>query len=159
MCPMVPYISAMSQGFFASPFASIVRQDPLLIMAGSTLASHLGIYPWRQGGTKTHGWRNLVISFIQVISRLHSLGIGCSSRRWCSRRSSSGALSLWKRVNPDSSDHMTFFHCSRVQFLCSLLNRSRFPQLASMISGFLKAKQLFSPNLLSSRCIVQVDLL
>lgn len=70
----------------------------------------------RQGRTKTHGWRNLVISYIQVISRLHSLGIGCSSRRWCSRRSSSGARSLWKRVNPDSSDHTTFFHCSRVQF-------------------------------------------
>ncbi len=28
--------------------------------------------------------------------------------------------SLWNRVNLDSSDHMTFFHCSKVQYLCSL---------------------------------------
>merc|ERR1712035_273013 len=28
--------------------------------------------------------------------------------------------SLWNRLNLDSSDHMTFFHCSRVQSLCSL---------------------------------------
>ena len=34
--------------------------------------------------------------------------------------------SLWNRVNLDSSDHMTFFHCSRVQSLCSLANWSLF---------------------------------
>lgn len=30
--------------------------------------------------------------------------------------------SLWNRVNLDSSDHMTFFQCSRVPSLCSLVN-------------------------------------
>jgi len=66
---------------------------------------------------------------------------------------------LWNRVNLDSSDHMTFFHCSRVQFLCSLANWSLFFQLASLISGFLKATQLFSPNPLSSLRIVRVKML
>ncbi len=38
--------------------------------------------------------------------------------------------SLWNRVNLDSSDHMTFFHCSKVQYLCSLANWSLFSWLA-----------------------------
>ena len=31
-------------------------------------------------------------------------------------------LSLWNRVTLDISDHVTLFHCSRVQSLCSLAN-------------------------------------
>lgn len=62
--------------------------------------------------------------------------------------------SLWNRENLDSSDHMVFF-----QSLCSLANSSIFSRLASLISGFLQATQLFSPNLLTSLCIVHVEML
>lgn len=49
---MVPYNSAMSQDFFASPFALIVRQDPLLIMAGSTLVLSSWNIPVTSGRNK-----------------------------------------------------------------------------------------------------------
>ena len=62
--------------------------------------------------------------------------------------------SLWNRVNLDLSDHMTFFHCSRVKSSCSRSNWSLFFRLASLISGFLQAPQISSPNPLSSLSIV-----
>jgi len=67
--------------------------------------------------------------------------------------------SLWNRENLDSSDHMTVFHRSRVQSLCSLANWSLFSWLASLISGLLRATKLFSPNPLSSLRIVRVEML
>ena len=54
---------------------------------------------------------------------------------------------------------MTFFHCSKVQSLCSLTNWSIFFWLASLISGFLKATQLFIPNPLSSLHTLHVEML
>lgn len=66
--------------------------------------------------------------------------------------------SLQKRVYLDSSDHMTF-HYFRVQSLCSLGNWSLCPQLASLISGFLKTTQLFSPRPLTSLHFVHVEML
>ena len=42
---------------------------------------------------------------------------------------------------------------------CSLANRSLFVRLASLVSGFLKATQLFSPSPLSSLHIVRVEML
>ena len=72
---------------------------------------------------------------------------------WCPHHSEN-------RVNLGSSDHMTFFHRSRVQSLCSLAHWSFFfPRLASLISGFLKAPQLFGSNPLSSLHIVRVEML
>ena len=62
-------------------------------------------------------------------------------------------------INVDSSDLMTFFHCSRVQSLCSLANWSLFFRLVLLISGFLKATLPFSPDPLSSLHIVQVEIL
>ena len=53
--------------------------------------------------------------------------------------------SLWNRVNLDSS-------------LCSPANWNPLFQLASLISGFLKATQLFSPNLLTSLRIECVEM-
>ncbi len=64
--------------------------------------------------------------------------------------------SLWNRVNLDSSDHMTLFQCSKVQYLCSHAN---FFRLASLISYFLKATRLFSPNPLSFLRIVRVEMI
>ena len=60
--------------------------------------------------------------------------------------------SLWNRVNLDSLDHMTLFHWSSIPSLCSLANWSLFFQLASLISGFLKATQLFQSLEFSSHC-------
>ena len=54
--------------------------------------------------------------------------------------------------------HQTTWSSARVQSLCSLGNWSP-PQLVSLLSGFLKVTQLFSPNPLSSLCIVRVEML
>ena len=51
------------------------------------------------------------------------------------------------------------FPYSKVQSLCSQEKWSHFIQLASLISGFLKATQQFSPNPLSSVHTVEVEIL
>ena len=49
--------------------------------------------------------------------------------------------SLWNRVNLDSSDHSTFFHCSTVQYL----SLKPFFWLTSLIIGFLRLHRSLGP--------------
>ena len=68
--------------------------------------------------------------------------------------------SLWNRVNLDSSDHMTFFSIAPESNLYPpQQTEAVFFSFASLISGFLKATQLLSPNPLRSFHIVCVEML
>ena len=106
----------------------------------------LALSPWNMpvpSGKKTkHWWNNLVIQYIQVVSwpeccwirpdqlnqpqntTLHPQACTVGTRHDGCTPSSASFLtwmgpSLWNRVTLDSSDHMTFFHHSRLQSLCS----------------------------------------
>ena len=73
--------------------------------------------------------------------------------KWCITSATSLLMmspSLWSRVDLDSSDHMSLFHCSSVHSWCSLANWSFF------LISLLKATHLFSPDSLSSLHIVHL---
>ena len=106
--------------------------------------------------------KNLVLQYIQVVNIFwvtYSCNIAEPGLYQLNQPSYADApISLQQGKSGLIKPH-DLFPCSKGQSLCSQAKWSLFIQLASLISGFLKATQEFSPNPLSSVNSLHVEML